>query len=213
MTYEKILESLDAKNWHSLTEDEKIDFFQSLECYMAVENNRQTCTVNGKFLYTGEEGVVLGQYSPERGEIDINVSQFDEYSLYGKTPDRLVQTCLHEGRHALQHQVAEGLVEYPNKELAEEWKLNLEEGNYISYEDNPRGYYNQPVERDARSFAEQRYKELLEEKEQYSLEKNESAIIELDAASKIFDSQMESIEKNAANYVSNSVEIKNNHGM
>lgn len=213
MTYEKILESLDAQSWHSLSEEEKIDFFQSLECCMAVENNRQACVVNGKFLYTGEKGVVLGQFSPERGEIDINVSQFDEYSLYGKTPDRLVQTCLHEGRHALQHQVAKGLVEYPNKELAEEWKFNLKEGNYISYEDNPRAYYNQPVERDARLFAEQRYKELIEEKEQSLLKKNESKDIEIDAASKVFDSQMESIEKNAANYISNSAEIKNNHGM
>lgn len=53
--------------------------------------------------------------------------------------------------------IAAGKINYPDKKIADEWKHNLEEGNYISYRRNPRAYYNQPVERDAREFAETRY--------------------------------------------------------
>ena len=87
MTYRDILNALNTDTWCNLTEEEKIDYFQSLENYMAMESNRESCKVNGKFLYTGDEGVILGVYNPATREIDINVSQFDEYSLYGKQVD------------------------------------------------------------------------------------------------------------------------------
>lgn len=200
MTYKEILNTLNPDVWRSLTEEEKLDYFQSLENCMAVESNRENCKVNGKFLYTGEEGVVLGAYNPETREIDINVSQFDEYSLYGKEPDRLTQTCLHEGRHALQHQVAEGKVEYSDSEVAEEWKRNLEEGNYISYRRNPKAYFNQPVERDAREFAETRYKALLDEKE--NMEISQGKNVDINEASIVFAEQMETGHDQAADYQS-----------
>lgn len=201
MTYKEILDTLNSDTWNRLTEEEKMDYFQSLENYMAMESSRESCKVNGKFLYTGEEGIVLGAYNPETREIDINISQFDEYSLYGKEPSRLTKTCLHEGRHALQHQVVECKVEYPDKELADEWKHNLEEGNYISYKRNPKAYYNQPVERDAREFAETRYATLLDEKE--SLENSQDNIVDIKEASNVFSEQMESYNNVAADFQSN----------
>lgn len=200
MTYKEILNTLNSEVWCRLSDDEKIDYFQSLENCMAMESNRDSCKVNGKFLYTGEEGVVLGVYNPETREIDINVSQFDEYSLYGKEPSRLTQTCLHEGRHALQHQVAEGKVKFPDSEVAEEWRHNLEEGNYISYKRNPKAYYNQPVERDAREFAETRYAALLAEKEKMEISQGDS--VDIKEASMVFANQMESDQKIAADYQS-----------
>lgn len=200
MTYKEILNSLNIDRWHSLSEDEKMDFFQSLENYMAMESHRMSCKVNGRFLYTGDEGVVLGVYNPERGEIDINVSQFDEYSLYGKEPDRLVQTCLHEGRHAMQHQVAKGEINFSDRELANEWKHNLKDGNYISYKKNPKAYYNQPVERDAREFAKLRYAALLGEKEQ--MEKTQEENVDIREVSNVFSEQMESGYEIAADYQS-----------
>lgn len=200
MTYRELLNCLNKDVWHSLSEEEKLDYFQSLENYMAMEGNRESCKVNGKFLYTGEEGIVLGAYNPETREIDINVSQFDEYSLYGKDPGRLTKTCLHEGRHALQKQVAEGKVTYPDPEIAKEWMNNLEEGNYISYKRNPKAYYNQPVERDAREFAEARYAALLEEKE--ALENSQEDIVDIREASDVFAEQIESSQKYAADYQS-----------
>lgn len=65
MTYKEILNTLNPEVWRSLSDDEKIDYFQSIENCMAMESNRDNCKVNGKFLYTGEEGVVLGVYNPE----------------------------------------------------------------------------------------------------------------------------------------------------
>lgn len=80
MTYREMLNTLNADVWNNLTENEKLDYFQSLENYMAMESNRESCKVNGRFLYTGEEGIVLGAYNPETREININVSQFDSYA-------------------------------------------------------------------------------------------------------------------------------------
>lgn len=54
MTYKEILNTLNPEVWRGLSDDEKIDYFQSLENCMAMENNRENCKVNGKFLYTGE---------------------------------------------------------------------------------------------------------------------------------------------------------------
>lgn len=200
MTYREMLNTLNVDVWNHLTENEKLDYFQSLENYMAMESNRESCKVNGRFLYTGEEGIVLGTYNPETREIDINVSQFDSCALYGKEPSRLTQTCLHEGRHALQHQVAEGKVNYPDQKTAEEWKHNLEEGNYISYKRNPKAYYNQPVERDAREFAETRYAALLAEKEKMEISQGDS--VDINEAAKVFSNQMGSDQNLAADYQS-----------
>lgn len=200
VTYKEILNTLNPEVWRSLSDEEKIDYFQSLENCMAMESNRDNCKVNGKFLYTGKEGVVLGAYNPETREIDINVSQFDESSLYGKEPSRLTQTCLHEGRHALQHQVAEGKVKYIDSEVAEEWRNNLEEGNYISYKRNPKAYYNQPVERDAREFAETRYEALLVEKTNMEISQDDS--VDIKEAAMVFSNQMESDQNMVADYQS-----------
>lgn len=200
MTYKEILNTLNPEVWRNLSEEEKMDYFQSLENCMAMESNRDSCKVNGKFLYAGEEGVVLGAYNPETREIDINVSQFDEYSLYGNEPSRLTQTCLHEGRHALQHQVVEGMVKYHDSKVAEEWRHNLEEGNYISYKRNPKAYYNQPVERDAREFAETRYEALLAEKENIEISQADS--VDIKEAAKVFSNKMESDQNLAADYQS-----------
>ena len=200
MTYREMLNTLNADVWNNLTENEKLDYFQSLENYMAMESNRESCKVNGRFLYTGEEGIVLGAYNPETREIDINVSQFDSYALYGQEPSRLTQTCLHEGRHAWQHQVAEGMVDYPDQKTAEEWKHNLEEGNYISYKRNPKAYYQQPVERDAREFAESRYAALLAEKE--TMENSMGDSVDINEAAQVFASQMENNSELVADFQS-----------
>lgn len=50
MTYRDILNALNTDTWCNLTEEEKIDYFQSLENYMAMESNRESCKVNGMFL-------------------------------------------------------------------------------------------------------------------------------------------------------------------
>jgi len=167
MTYKDAL-LLTGEKWTALTDNQKIEVLQCIENHSAHESGRLSCPVVGRFLYTGNDGVVLGSYDPDNKVIYINTSQFDPDSKYGKTSEALVNTCLHEGRHAYQHQVANGTIECEDKTLAETWKENLSDGNYISFKENPRAYYNQPVEVDARQFAEAKYQEMLEERNTYS---------------------------------------------
>lgn len=66
-----------------------------------------------------------------------------------------LDTIFHEGRHAFQHAAAAN----PNRcsverEQAAIWEWNLQPEHYIRYERNPRRYFAQPVEADARAFAE-----------------------------------------------------------
>lgn len=163
MTYEQCL-GLTGEKWVSLEEDEKIEILQTIENHMAIESSRKACTIVGCWLYTGEDGIVLGAYSRETQTIFINTSQLDPDSKFGRDPDRIITTCIHEGRHAYQNQVVSGLIRHDNLEEAEQWSENLSEDNYITYQENPVAYYMQPVEVDARTFAEERMLQLLEER-------------------------------------------------
>lgn len=170
MTYQESL-LLIGNEWASLSDDKKIEVLQTIENHMAYESNRVSVPVEGRFLHTGSDGIVLGSYDPRSGRIYINVSQFDPESMYGKDSSTIVTTCLHEGRHAYQHQVANGIVHHDNPNEAAAWRENLKDGNYISFEENPRGYYEQPVEVDAREFAASRYKEMMSERIQAEMDR------------------------------------------
>ena len=111
----------------------------------------------GKFLYTGSDGIVLGAYDPQNQVIYVNSSQFDADAKYGGDAQALVTACLHEGRHAYQHQAVRGLVRQADPAQVALWKDNLADGHYISFRQDPRAYYQQPVEADARRFAEEKY--------------------------------------------------------
>lgn len=163
MTYEQCL-GLTGEKWHSLDDSGKLEVLQTIENHMASESGRLPCPVEGRWLYTGEDGIVLGSYSRDSQAIYINASQFDPESRYGKDPDRIITACIHEGRHAYQNQVVNGLAVHGNAREAEIWKENLSEDNYISYRENPVAYYMQPVEVDARTFAENRMLQLQEER-------------------------------------------------
>lgn len=169
MTYQESL-LLTGSEWTSLSDDRKIEVLQAIENHMAYESGRVSAPVEGRFLRTGSDGIFLGSYDPRSGRIYINVSQFDPGSMYGKDSSTLVTACLHEGRHAYQHQVANGIVHHDDPNEAAAWRENLKDGNYISFEEDPRGYYEQPVEADAREFAAYRYKEMMNERLQAEMD-------------------------------------------
>lgn len=170
MTYQESL-LLIGNEWTSLSDDKKIEVLQTIENHMAYESNRVSVPVEGRFLHTGSDGIVLGLYDPRSGRIYINASQFDSESMYGKDSSTIVTTCLHEGRHAYQHQVVNGIVQHDDLSEAAAWRENLKDGNYISFEENPRGYYEQPVEVDAREFAACRYREMMSERLQAEMDR------------------------------------------
>lgn len=186
MTYEQCL-GLTGEKWSSLEDSEKVEVLQTIENRMAFESGRLPCPVVGQWLYTGEDGIVLGSYSRDTHTIYINTSQFDPDSKYGRDPDRIITTCIHEGRHAYQNQVANGLIIHEDAEEAEAWRDNLAEDNYISYQDNPVAYYMQPVEVDARSFAEDRMMQLQEERSNLVQQTDQES-----AAKSVFENQMSS---------------------
>lgn len=169
MTYEQSV-MLTGSQWTKLSEERKLEVLQTIENHSAFEAGRLSCPVVGKFLYTGTDGVVLGTYDPKNQVIYVNSSQFASNTRYGKDSEAIVTACLHEGRHAYQHQVADGIVLHDNQAEADAWKENLSEGNYISFRENPRAYYNQPVEVDARRFAEEKYAEIVAERQSYDIE-------------------------------------------
>ena len=210
MTYDESL-LLIGDSWNTLNDREKTEVLQAIENHMAYESNRSSAPVEGRFLYTGNDGVVLGSYDPSNGHIYINTSQFDSESMYGKDSSQLVTACIHEGRHAYQHQVAKGLVHHDNQEEAEAWKENLKEGHYISFNENPRGYYEQPVEVDAREFAAQRYEELEMERMEAEMRTQNTE----NNPRNVFESQMESsVGKDiAADYQQNLSENTEGMGM
>ena len=62
---------------------------------------------------------------------------------------------------------------YEDADTAQAWAKNLESGGYVRFDENPRAYWDQPVEADARRFASDRLSQLRSER---------TAIAERDAA-------------------------------
>ncbi len=213
MNYQESL-LLTGDAWNYLSDEKKIEVLQTIENHMAFEANRMSVPVEGKFLHTGSDGIVLGSYDTDARRIYINTSQFDQNSMYGKDSSSLVTTCLHEGRHAYQHQVANGLVHHDDPNESEAWRENLRDGNYISFRENPRGYYEQPVEVDAREFATKRYEELVNERMQAEMHQPNS----FSHAKNTFEAQFNNVKEEincAANYQQkqNKIELHNHNEM
>ena len=164
MTHEDALRLIDKEAWAQLSEEGKVAVLQAIESEAAAEAGREARPVQAEWLYTGEDGIELGCYRPDTQTISVNASQLAEDSRYGDNPDKMIETVLHEGRHAFQHDVAEGKVPYEDQKTAEAWAQNLAPGGYVTFNENPRAYYDQPVEADARSFAGARLFQLQEER-------------------------------------------------
>ena len=198
MTYNESI-ILTGEEWNNLTENKKLEVLQSIENHMAFESGRLSCPVEGKFLHTGGDGIVLGTYDPVSRRIYVNSSQFDSDSMYGKNSEALVTTCLHEGRHAYQHQVVDGIISHEDPGEIETWRENLKKGNYISYKENPRGYYEQPVEVDARNFATVRYEKFISERSKMEMDRH----ADYKQSRQVFETQMSKQSQNeglVANY-------------
>lgn len=160
VTYEGALRLTDRGAWSKLTEEDRLSVLQTIENESAAEVGRPARAVEGKWLYVGDDGIELGCYHPGDQIIYVNSSQLAEGSLYGDNPDKMVETVLHEGRHAFQHDVAGGRAPCDDLMAARAWADNLAPGGYITFQENPRAYYDQPVETDARSFASSRLSQM-----------------------------------------------------
>jgi hypothetical protein len=155
MTYKEALLNLDDKKWHAMGDSGKLETLQAIENEMATRQNRTPCTVRGQAIQPDANGnITLGYYSSDMKQITVNTAQLQKDAKYGGQIFEHVDTVIHEGRHAYQHQAVSGQIRHDPGETAE-WAENMKPGHYVSGNGkNIERYYNQPVERDAYGYAE-----------------------------------------------------------
>jgi hypothetical protein len=159
-SYDESLGCLTEDKWKTLGVEDKIGVLQSVENEMAAREHRYPCEVTTKPMPSEEGSVVFGGYDPVGKGIVINSQQLEAGSEYGDNCSEHLDTILHEGRHAYQDQAVDGLIEHEDKDELSQWRDNKMPGHYIKYEQNPRRYMDQPIERDARAFAADRKQQI-----------------------------------------------------
>ena len=164
MTYEDALRATKPGTWEGLSFASRLEVLQTVENHAAAETGRTPRTVKGAWLHDGPDSVELGAYDPSDNNIYVNNFQLRPDAKYGKNADDLVETILHEGRHAYQHQVARGEVCHGDAQEAAAWAENMKPGNYVQFSQNPKAYWEQPIEADARAHASKRLEQFRQER-------------------------------------------------
>lgn len=142
---------LNYENWKELCSEERLNVLQSFETEIARIEHRDPLVVRQADL--GQ--CVRGQCSWHTGELLVNTDMLGSDSREDYVQS--LTTFIHEGRHAYQfHNLYVEAVE-PNKELLDSWHVNLDVLGYDSGDHIFFGfekYYTQPIEVDARVFAQ-----------------------------------------------------------
>lgn len=142
------IEGTKYNEWKELSVEERADVLQKIENSVAEVAHRPSCIINVKPL--GENN--YGFFDSETGEITVNsnylTSSYEDYS-------ECLDTIIHEGRHAYQNYNVYYEQVHPNSKDISDWDSNW---NLNGYQDPQtygfEAYWNQPVEADAREFAE-----------------------------------------------------------
>lgn len=121
-----------------------------LNAFMREVSRIMGISISGDIEFASLGENTRGGYTSESNSIRINVDRLGEAGSYA-----LIQTIIHEMRHAYQHQV----VEHPEnfsvtQETVEQWRNNFEHYRSMS-EYGYDSYVTQPIEYDAKKFAKQ----------------------------------------------------------
>lgn len=150
--------SLQSEKWETYNNQEKLDILQVI-CDYECKNNLG-CDSPKVVAGHPEHDAIYGSYSSQTKTIIINVEH-----LANDPAEDVLDTLLHEARHAYQH-AAVNAFNAIEEDLSEEAKAlscfktiesyrdNFE--NYISGNGDYYSYYDQEVESDSRSWAEWR---------------------------------------------------------
>jgi len=149
--------------WAKSSAEERLDSLQMLENQAAEAESRESRRIMPTFY---EDDSVMGCYSPNKpDEIQLNTKLL--FPEYDETMDdsnyNAVNTVFHEGYHAYQNDAVDGLAEAQDEEECTKWQENREPGVYF----NPQKgapyeiYTSQPLERDAKSFANEQTDQLM----------------------------------------------------
>jgi len=134
---------IQPEHWEGLSIDERLSAVQNVENVMAEVQNRPSVPVELADLSPNEFGGYDGQ--------SIKINQ--EHLAGGQDVRENVDTVIHEGRHAYQDYVISHPEMVSDQELVQSWADNFE--NYLDLQTYGAELYNdQPVERDAWTYAE-----------------------------------------------------------
>ena len=149
---------LQFENWQNLDVNERVEALQQLENEVAEIAHRPALEITAETMREG----LMGQCGPYGIKINADALASDSYGMYRENLD----TLFHEGRHAYQRHNVEtytlgiGTVE-ENQVMVQSWydnyiEMGYETGDWPGYEDiGFLHYLNQPVEVDARVFADE----------------------------------------------------------
>lgn len=143
------IESLQFENWENLSIDERVEALQELENKVAEIAHRPPMDVNVEELDPGTAGYFDGKQLVI-AEHDLALNDKNAYK-------EVLNTLLHEGRHAYQNYNLDVKVVEENQELVDSWKVNLAILGYENDMVDEMGfwrYYAQPIEVDARAYAD-----------------------------------------------------------
>ncbi|HUW64046.1 MAG TPA: hypothetical protein VMW83_05030 [Spirochaetia bacterium] len=137
---------IDAKHlavhrWQLLDISERRMALEEIENMIAQSQNRPSCDV----CFITMKGHLSGYY--HGGSIYLNALLIEQ-----DQPKPAIETVLHEGRHAYQHYATNHPGFHKNEAEVVIWRNNLK--NYITPEVHLMKYFSQPVEVDARDFAQ-----------------------------------------------------------
>lgn len=150
MTDQKLYGFFTNAQWRRLTVEERLAAAQEVENRQAALSGRAPIPVS---IDRTLDKNVLGGYSSIDRTIGLRAEYFRGHILPSPqfSPAALLDTLLHEGRHAYQHALVENpAAENLASDLFQTWKINFSPFAYI-----PGGimYFQQAIERDARMFA------------------------------------------------------------
>ncbi|MDO4197074.1 MAG: hypothetical protein Q4D33_13120 [Prevotellaceae bacterium] len=151
------IEGTRYEEWQCMSPQERLEAMQKVENAAAEVAHRPACEVKGESLGEG----YFGYFDPNSKSITLNTDYLDgSYECYKDTLD----TIIHEGRHAYQHYNVDERQVHPSDGDCTNWSKNLHENMWGMFPENigyqsPQEvgferYWMQPVEADARAFAE-----------------------------------------------------------
>lgn len=165
-SYLESFDSIRYENWAKMSSDEKLSVLREVEDNLADIERRPAMNVVADKMGSG----TLGYHDSSSNMICIN-----EDVLISDKPEahrKILDTLIHEGRHAYQHYNVDVQLIHESGVEVECWRENFYDSKYQYYQyagqeiripdsnaftdtSDFRLYYNQPIEVDARDFTSQ----------------------------------------------------------
>ena len=154
------LEGVKIEDWKELTLEQRVEVLNQLETRIAEIEHRPPCPIEVENLgpiteYKGELQGHMGRHETtffdERIVINSELVKSDNPVFYNEVLD----TVVHEGRHAYQNYNLEYRETHTSQGDLTNWRINRDQFGYQSPDlCGFKLYWMQPLEADARKFAE-----------------------------------------------------------